>query len=420
MRGIFLAFLLIGAGCASLPPAKTAGMPSGSIQGCFDPVPCKGPSPCISTNPECDIYNPPPPHVPCTTCACEEGLFCMATCGPLPAETGRFWPTCGTQTSTPCGLTVRPPSSETVHFAVIGDWGDTVCAQTCAATVARMVKAWDAAYGIDFIITTGDNNYPVGAPTDLVQEMALYAKWAPWPSGSGPGHCPPQPGDPPLQVPPRFFPTLGNHDYTPDPDSSPQPYLDYFCQLGANSQTGTARYYTWAPNDLIEIFSINAASSEPSGNSMDSKQQQWITNAMLTSTATWKIVTFHEPPQITTSYQDRASDNSLLWTFGDWGAAIVLMGHQHLYERVELGGLTWVVNGLGGTTGIASVRDDQGCTKAPGSQRRFNQSVGAMIGVATRDELRFCFLAATRDNPEGQCIDSFIARPPRRNVARLE
>jgi len=33
-----------------------------------------------------------------------------------------------------------------------------------------------------------------------------------------------------------------------------------------------------------------------------------------------------------------------------------------------------------------------------------------MIGVATRDELRFCLTVLDRDHPDGVCIDSFTIR----------
>jgi tartrate-resistant acid phosphatase type 5 len=412
MRQIIGIVLFLTAACASAPQTQTALSKSRKPLGCNPPPCATGPQPCISIdNQNCAGYNPPPPDAPCTDCNCEAGLYCMENCGALPAKPASSW-NCTPSSDTPCGLTA-PRAPGAVHFAVIGDWGDTVCAKTCSSTVADMVKLWDKKYGIDFIITTGDNNYPVGAAADLESQMALYAKWSPWHAHTDPGTCPPP-------APPRFFPTLGNHDtYTGGPTDFP--YLAYFCQFAdpAYSPTGTARYYRYAPNDLMEIFSINSngISAEPDGNTMGSIQQQWIANAMATSSATWKLVIFHEPPQISTSQTDRASDNSLLWDFRGMGASIVLMGHQHLYERiVDDDGLTWVVNGLGGTTGIASIRNDQGCEKyiAPGSRSRFNESVGAMIGVATADELRFCFLAANRENPEGTCIDSFPIAATRR------
>ena len=38
---------------------------------------------------------------------------------------------------------------------------------------------------------------------------------------------------------------------------------------------------------------------------------------------------------------------------------------------------------------------------------QYNGSVGAMIGVATENELRFCLMAVDANNPDGVCIDNF-------------
>ncbi|HEY6141624.1 MAG TPA: metallophosphoesterase [Thermoanaerobaculia bacterium] len=334
----------------------------------------------------------------------------MSGYGPLPAP-DPSWPVCKSTFSTPCGLTAGGPPPGTMHFAVIGDWGDNVCCHSCTNTVAEMIRAWDAKYRLDFIITTGDNNYPIGSGKDLVTEMANYAKWSPWPANAPPAPCAG------AQLPIRFFPVLGNHDtYTQTPPGSAHfPQLDYFCQFAAySSPTGNGRYYDYAfPNGLIEIFAINAnaGSSEPDGVTANCTppssctQYKWFENAISKSTAAWKIVVFHEPPAITTSRVDYGNSD-LLWPFRKWGASVVLMGHQHLYERIHYDGIPWIVNGLGGTTGIAAIRDDQGCQKTQWSQQRFNRSVGAMIGVASPTELRLCFLAASTANSEGTCIDT--------------
>jgi hypothetical protein len=35
-----------------------------------------------------------------------------------------------------------------------------------------------------------------------------------------------------------------------------------------------------------------------------------------------------------------------------------------------------------------------------------------MIGVATKDELRFCLMAADREHPDGMCADNFTITAP--------
>ena len=53
--------------------------------------------------------------------------------------------------------------SEKVTFAVIGDYG---LASQNEADVANLVKSWNP----DFIVTTGDNNYPDGAAWSIDQK----------------------------------------------------------------------------------------------------------------------------------------------------------------------------------------------------------------------------------------------------------
>jgi hypothetical protein len=84
------------------------------------------------------------------------------------------------------------------------------------------------------------------------------------------------------------------------------------------------------------------------------------------------------------------------WPFEAWGANVVISGHSHVYERIEVQGLTYFVNGLGG--GAIYGFDDP----VPGSQFRYNQDYGAMWVKATWDLMTFQFI--TRD---GVVVDTW-------------
>lgn len=72
-------------------------------------------------------------------------------------------------------------------------------------------------WGVDFIITVGDNNYPDGEASTIDNNIGqYYRKYIDNYQGTYPG------SDPPIN---RFFPSLGNHDWHQVP---PIPYLDYF------------------------------------------------------------------------------------------------------------------------------------------------------------------------------------------------
>jgi len=59
------------------------------------------------------------------------------------------------------------PEPEPVRFAVIGDFGE---GNQGEEDVANLVKSWEP----DFIITTGDNNYPVGSAETIDDHIGKY------------------------------------------------------------------------------------------------------------------------------------------------------------------------------------------------------------------------------------------------------
>jgi hypothetical protein len=121
-------------------------------------------------------------------------------------------------------LTETPSPTLTVRFAVIGDYG---LAGKPAADVAGLVKSWDP----DLILTTGDNNYPIGSAETIDENVGQYYHEFiyPYKGSYGPG----------ADIN-RFFPTLGNHDYGVP---GARPYLEYF------TLPGNGRYYdfVWGP-----------------------------------------------------------------------------------------------------------------------------------------------------------------------------
>ena len=96
-----------------------------------------------------------------------------------------------------------------LRFAVIGDFGTAGDAE---ADVAALVKSW----GVDFVVTVGDNNYPDGEAKTIDRNIGqYYADYIfPYEGEYGPG-----------ATENRFWPALGNHDLNTDDG---QPYYDYF------------------------------------------------------------------------------------------------------------------------------------------------------------------------------------------------
>jgi hypothetical protein len=254
-----------------------------------------------------------------------------------------------------------------VRFAVIGDYGIAGAAEQ---DVANLVKSWNP----DFIITTGDNNYPSGAQATIDQNIGQYyhAFIYPYVGSYGAG-----------AATNRFFPVLGNHDwYT----SGATPYLNYF------ALPGNERYYdfVWGP---VHFFALDSDSSEPDGITSASTQANWLKNKLAKSCALYKIVYLHHAPY--SSGSAHGSSATLQWDYAGWGATAVLAGHDHTYERIAQNGITYFVNGLGGAvTNTFSV-------PVSGSVVRYNSDWGALRVDADSASITFAFI-----NRAGTTIDT--------------
>jgi len=268
-------------------------------------------------------------------------------------------------------LTALPAPSATsatagLCFAVIGDFGEGGQAE---ADVAALVHGWNP----DIVITVGDDNYPSGAAETIDAHIGQYYHdyIYPYKGTYGPGASQN-----------RFFPTLGNHDWLAP---GAKPYLDYF------TLPGNRRYYdfVWGP---VHFFALDSDENEPDGVGKSSAQAGWLKQAMAASTSRWNVVYFHHAPY---SSGMHGSTTWMRWPFKDWGADVVLTGHDHTYERLLVDGLPYFVNGVGG----GAIYDFVNIL--PESQFRYNADYGAMLVDVTTAQMDFEF-----DNRKGERIDS--------------
>lgn len=244
----------------------------------------------------------------------------------------------------------------TVRFVVIGDYGDNSPRE---AEVAALVRRLDPA----FVITTGDNNYPVGRQytidTNIGQYYSEYI--TPYYGIYGEGG-----------LENRFFPVPGNHDWE---TGSLKPYVDYF------TLPGNERYYefNWG---AVRLFALDSDHREPDGITPDSIQALWLRDRLSVTTEPWRIVYMHHPPYSST---EGYSTESARWPYQAWGVSAVLAGHAHTYERLTVDGIPYIIVGLGG--GEVDGFD----TVAPGSEVRFNAAHGAMLVEATATSITYSF-----------------------------
>lgn len=259
-------------------------------------------------------------------------------------------------------------NAQRVRFAVIGDYGR---AGPNVATVANLVKGWDP----DLVITTGDNNYPNGSADTIDANIGQYYHpfIGPYTGRYGCG-----------SMHNRFFPALGNHDWD---NGDVKPYADYF------TLPGNERYYDTVAGD-VHLFAVDSDGREPDGATADSVQAAWLKRRLASSTAAWKVVYMHHPPY---SSGPHRSSEQMRWPFKEWGADIVFAGHDHVYERLEIAGLTYIVNGLGGASLYTMTEP------IPGSQVRFDSNYGAALVTAEPATFTLRFFAV-----DGRMIDQLV------------
>ena len=85
----------------------------------------------------------------------------------------------------------------------------------------------------------------------------------------------------------------------------------------------------------------------------------------------------------------------------EWGADVVISGHEHAYERFTVDGIAYIVDGLGGG-GIDRFTDGAGSA----GRLRFDGDYGALRGDARSGELALTF--TTRS---GAIVDRYELRP---------
>jgi tartrate-resistant acid phosphatase type 5 len=289
-------------------------------------------------------------------------LAADASPSPSPSPPGRPASACP-----PGSASVDPAAAgkPRVRLAVIGDFG---AAGTSAERVAALVKRWLP----DLILTTGDNNYPAGAATTIDANIGQYYHdfISPYRGQFGCG-----------SLHNRFFPSLGNHDWM---TARAAPYLDYF------TLPGNERYYDllFGP---VHLFALDSDPREPDGVSGRSAQAAWLKSRLLASTARFQIVYMHHPPY---SSGPHGSTLEMRWPYREWGVDLVLSGHDHIYERVVVGGLTYVVSGLGGA-GPYPLRD-----RIPGDVVRYASGHGASILDIDQSQITIRFVTV-----DGKVID---------------
>jgi len=289
--------------------------------------------------------------------------------------------------------------NDSVMFAIIGDYGLNYA--FCERHVADLIKKFNTQFGdLDFIMTLGDNNYWDGSCNSFYDNIGSY-----YSEYYNSGIC-----INPLRTRTlkenRFFPTIGNHDwdaYRRDFDTLP--FLQYFNYL-KDFEPSFAKgvfYKKTIANGLIDLYSLNSnlgtPTAPPAEKALFVKQMEWLKQDLSTTQSTFKIVYFHHPPYTTAQIDPPAT--WMTQNFSEWGASIVISGHEHTYERLSKFGIYYVICGLGGHSWLYTIHN---CDIEPGSQFRYNSFHGAILAFASPRTIDFCFYSIEN---QGTLVDSF-------------
>lgn len=230
---------------------------------------------------------------------------------------------------------------DNVLFAAVGDMGDPT---TEAGEVAAAIESDSP----EFFFALGDNSYNGNYATDF---GANYQ----WAIDAG-----------------IVVPVIGNHDVDATHGNSSADFRSYFSAFVSNN----GEYYDKIIGP-IHLFIYNT--EDTAGIDVNSAQAEWLRARMFLSAARWKVVLMHRPPF--SSDTTHGSDPDLQLPFGVWGADLVLAAHGHDYERLEVGGVPYVVVGTGGRPLYAFG------SPVSGSLIRIANTFGRLIGTCNCDEM---------------------------------
>jgi hypothetical protein len=146
----------------------------------------------------------------------------------------------------------------------------------------------------------------------------------------------------------RTRPAPGNHDYN---TSGAKPYYGFF---GANAGPSGRGYYSYNYGDW-HIVSLNSNISMAAG----SAQEKWL-RADLAANRTACALAYWHHPRFSSGSHGSSTKSSAIWkALYDAGAEIVVVGHDHDYERFapmtasgaldKARGIREFVAGMGGT-----------------------------------------------------------------------
>jgi hypothetical protein len=239
-----------------------------------------------------------------------------ATTPPTPSPT----PT-RTPTPTPTRTATSPPGGSA---AVIVAAGDIACGASSSGSSCEQKATSDlvVAQAPSAVLVLGDNQYECGETADW---NAFYdPTWG--------------------RVKGKTHPVTGNHEYSTSPGNSnctsavsgAPGYWKYFGDAATPLQPGCRvschGYYSYDVGSW-HIIALNSTCSQAGGCGAGSAQETWLRNDLAAHPNTCTLAYMHHPRFSSGEIGNTPAMQPLWQALYDYGAEVVLVGHDHHYER---------------------------------------------------------------------------------------
>jgi len=188
------------------------------------------------------------------------------------------------------------PSLSAGQTVVVVGAGDIATSGSGDSQTAKLIEAMPGAT----VFTAGDNAYSDGSTSNF---NSYYAPtWGKFKS--------------------RTRPSPGNHDYN---TSGAKPYYTYF---GTNAGPSGRGYYSYNVGDW-HLISLNSNISMSSG----SAQQTWLKADLAANSGKCVLAYWHHPRFSSGDHGSSTKSKTIWQDLYNAGAEIVVVGHDHNYER---------------------------------------------------------------------------------------
>jgi hypothetical protein len=267
------------------------------------------------------------------------------------------------------GSALPLPSVEPVPAVLlaVGDIGSCEGAadEAVAALAARMPGA---------IALLGDIAYPDGSAVDYAN--CFHSAWGPMLD--------------------RIRPAPGNHDYQTTDASG---YFSYFGAAGGTPGEGWYSYELGAWHVMV----LNSNCRFVGGCGVASPQMAWLEADLRANTATCTLAYWHHPRYSSGSHGNQAFMDPVWDALAAAGTDLVLVGHDHDYERfAPIDGMRSFVVGTGGR----SLREFTSLTDSR-TELRADQSYGLLMLILREADYAWRFVPAAgsplADAGDGEC-----------------